>query len=76
MSEINNQNNKESLERVAGNGLLNRRNLLGVGLAGVGGLISHSVLAADSARVEIPVWSKVPGRDPSGYGSPSAFANS
>ena len=76
MSEINNQNNKESLERVAANGLINRRHLLGLGLAGVGGLISHSVLAADSSRVEIPAWSKMPGRDPSGYGSPSSFAGS
>lgn len=76
MSEINNQNDIKNLERVAANGLINRRHLLGLGLAGVGGLISHSVLAADSSRVEIPAWSKMPGRDPSGYGSPSSFASS
>jgi sulfane dehydrogenase subunit SoxC len=75
MSEINNQNNKEGLEHVAANGLLNRRHLLGLGLAGAGSLIARSVLAADSTRVEIPAWSKTPGRDPSAYGNPSPFAS-
>lgn len=74
MSEINNENKKEGWDRVAGNGLLSRRHLLGLGLAGAGSLISSRVLAADSSRVEIPDWSKRPGRDPSAYGNPSSFA--
>lgn len=74
MSEINNQNNKTPWERVAGNGLLSRRHLLGLSLAGATGLIGSRVLAADASRVEIPQWSKRPGRDPSAYGSPSGFA--
>jgi sulfane dehydrogenase subunit SoxC len=74
MSEINNQNNKETWERVAGNGLLSRRHLLGLGLAGAGSVLANSVLAADASRVTIPSWSKIPGRDPSAYGNPSSFA--
>lgn len=75
MSEINNQNNSEKWDRVAANGLINRRHLLGLGLAGAGSLITNSVLAADSTRVEIPDWSKMPGRDPSAYGEPAPNTN-
>lgn len=74
MSEFKKQKNNEELEHVAANGLINRRHLLGFGVAAAGSLITNSVLAADSSRVEIPAWSKMPGRDPSAYGNPSAFA--
>lgn len=75
MSEIYNQNNKEGLERVAANGLINRRHLLGLGMVGAGSLFANSVLAADNARVEIPTWSKMPGHDPSSYGNPAPYAS-
>ena len=75
MSEINNQNNKEGLEHVAANGLINRRHLLGLGMIGAGSLITNSVMAAESTRVQIPTWSKMPGRDPSSYGNPAPFAS-
>ncbi len=73
MSDINKQNNKESWERVAGNGLLSRRHLLGLGLASAGSVIASPVLAADAARSQFPAWSRTPGKDPSAYGSPSPF---
>lgn len=61
-------------ESVAGNGLINRRHLLGLGLAGAGSLVAGNVLAADASGLVIPAWSKTPGRELSGYGSPSRFA--
>lgn len=76
MSEFNNDKNNDTLERVAGNGLINRRHLLGLGLAGAGSAFASSVLAADAGSFNIPAWSKMPGRDPSAYGSPSPFAGS
>ncbi|PCJ23425.1 MAG: sulfite dehydrogenase [SAR86 cluster bacterium] len=62
------------LEKVAGNGLLNRRHLLGLGLAGAGSIASSALLGADSAlKLEIPAWSQQPGPGTSGYGSRSRF---
>ena len=62
---------KNVLEKVAANGLINRRHLLGMGLSGMGMAVSNSVLGAD-AGLEIPNWSKTPGPGPSGYGGPSS----
>ncbi|MGI9249750.1 MAG: sulfite dehydrogenase [Pseudohongiellaceae bacterium] len=63
-----------SLENVAGNGLLSRRHLLGLGLAGLGGAAGTAVLGADAGlSLEIPAWSKQPGPGSSGYGERSPF---
>jgi sulfane dehydrogenase subunit SoxC len=62
---------QEKLERVAGNGLLSRRHLLGMGLAGAGSVMTNSALGAD-AGLQIPSWSKVPGPGASGYGNRSS----
>ena len=62
---------KQELEKVAGNGLINRRHLLGLGLGSAGMAITNSVLGQD---LQIPDWSKVPGPGPSAYGSASRFA--
>ncbi len=65
----------QELETVAGNGLINRRHLLGLGLAGMGVAVANSALAADAGmRLEIPVWSKSPGPGASGYGGRSSYA--
>ena len=40
---------QDKFEKVAGNGLINRRYLLGLGLSGVGIAAASSVLGADSA---------------------------
>ncbi|MFT4861624.1 MAG: sulfane dehydrogenase subunit SoxC [Pseudohongiellaceae bacterium] len=62
----------QSLEKVAGNGLISRRHLLNLGMGGAGSLLAASALAADnSASIEIPSWSKQPGPGPSGYGTRS-----
>ncbi len=62
-----------SLEKVAGNGLINRRHLLGLGLGGAGLAITGSVMAADNALpFEIPSWSRQPGPGTSGYGTRSS----
>ena len=63
------------LEQVAGNGLLSRRHLLGVGLAGLGTAATTAAFGADAGAVfEIPGWSKQPGPGSSGYGAPSSHA--
>ena len=65
----------QELETVAGNGLINRRHLLGLGLAGMGVAVANSALAADAGmRLEIPAWSKSPGPGASGYGGRSSYA--
>ena len=64
---------KNVLEKVAGNGLINRRHLLGMGLTGMGMAVSNSVLGAEDG-LEIPNWSKFPGPGPSSYGEPSRHA--
>jgi sulfane dehydrogenase subunit SoxC len=64
------------LEKVAGNGLINRRHLLGLGLTGMGVAVANSALAADAGLLlDIPAWSKTPGPGASGYGSRSGFAD-
>lgn len=64
----------KKLDKVAGNGLINRRHLLGLGLGGVGGLISANVLSAESKpKLQIPQWSKQPGPGTSALGSRSPF---
>jgi sulfane dehydrogenase subunit SoxC len=63
---------KELFEKVAGNGLISRRHLLGMSAAGLGAVASSSVIGADSAiSFEIPTWSKSPGPGASAYGSSS-----
>ena len=65
----------QELETAAGNGLINRRHLLGLGLAGMGTAVANSALAADAVlRLEIPAWSKSPGPGASGYGGRSSYA--
>lgn len=61
-------------DQVAGNGLISRRHLLGLSLAGAGSLVTSSVLAADAGMLPRPAWSMAPGRDPSEYGNPSSHA--
>ncbi|MDT8427184.1 MAG: sulfite dehydrogenase [Pseudomonadales bacterium] len=57
-------------DHVAGNGLINRRHLLELGLAGLGAAATGSALAAE-ATPAIQPWQKTPGPGPSGYGAPS-----
>ena len=64
---------KNVMEKVAGNGLLNRRHLLGMGLSGMGLAASNSAFGAD-AGLQIPDWAKIPGPGPSAYGGPSRHA--
>lgn len=59
---------------VAGNGLLSRRLLLGLGVAGAAATASTALLGAEDPRFTIPEWSKRPGPGPSAYGDPSPFA--
>jgi sulfane dehydrogenase subunit SoxC len=64
----------DSLDKVAGNGLINRRHLLGLGLGGVGAAVAGEVLSAESGlRFEIPAWSRQPGPGPSQYGQRSPY---
>ncbi len=56
-------------ERVAGNGLLDRRTLLRGGLASAG--IAGVARAADSIGADAPEWMKTPGRTFTAYGTPS-----
>ncbi|MCG8414997.1 MAG: sulfite dehydrogenase [Pseudomonadales bacterium] len=62
---------KQELEKVAGNGLINRRHLLGLGLGGAGMAVANTVLGQD---LQIPDWSKAPGANASAYGSRSPHA--
>ena len=65
----------QELERAAGNGLINRRHLLGLGLTGMGAAVANTALGADRGLLlEIPAWSKRPGPGASGYGSRSGYA--
>ncbi len=62
-----------TLEKVAGNGLINRRHLLGFGVGSLGVAVSKQALGQESGlRFEIPDWSKRPGSGPSGYGQRSS----
>ena len=69
------KNNKlDGLEKAAGNGLINRRHLLGLGLTGISVATANSVLAAEAGAVfEIPGWSKLPGPGASAYGTRSSY---
>lgn len=71
---MNNNKNESPLDRVAGNGLLSRRHLLGLSVAGVGAAMAGKVLGAESPALTMPDWSRSPGRGPSEYGNPSSFA--
>ncbi len=65
----------DPLQSAAGNGLLHRRHLLKMGLAGAGSLLATGVAAQDQAlRLQIPEWSRRPGPGQSGYGQPSPHA--
>ncbi|NKB32888.1 MAG: sulfite dehydrogenase [Pseudomonadales bacterium] len=65
---------KDKLEKVAGNGLISRRHLLGMGAAGIGVAASNSVLGADAGiNFEIPSWSRTPGPGASAYGGRSRY---
>ncbi len=66
---------KKAFEKVAANGLISRRHLLGLGVAGSGLAISGAALGADSQiNFQIPSWSRQPGPGPSAYGSRSPYA--
>jgi sulfane dehydrogenase subunit SoxC len=66
---------QSDLEKSAGNGLLSRRHLLGLGFGAAGAVASSSLLAAESGlQFEIPSWSRQPGPGPSAYGQPSSHA--
>lgn len=63
-----------TLEKVAANGLINRRHLLQLGFTGMGAAVASNVMGADAGlRLEIPAWSKQPGPGASSYGSRSGF---
>ncbi len=65
-------NKTQTLQKVAGNGLISRRHLLGLGLGSAGSLLAASAMAADnSLAIQIPSWSKQPGPGPSVYGARS-----
>jgi sulfane dehydrogenase subunit SoxC len=65
---------EQKLETAAGNGLINRRHLLGLGLGGMGAVVANSALGAEAGlTLEIPGWSRQPGPGASGYGSRSSF---
>lgn len=62
-------------EKVARNGLISRRHLLGMGATGVGAIASSEVLGADAGiTFEIPSWSRTPGPGASAYGTRSRHA--
>ncbi len=66
---------QSDLEKAGGNGLINRRHLLQLGLAGIGSGVASSVLAAENGlKLEIPEWSKQAGPGASDYGSRSSHA--
>lgn len=67
---------KDSLIKAAGNGLIHRRHLLGLGLSGLGMAAAGQALGADNGpRFEIPAWSRQPGPGPSAYGKRSSHTD-
>jgi sulfane dehydrogenase subunit SoxC len=61
---------------VAGNGLIERRTLLGRGVAFAGAIgtgVCPSLTGAAAEPVSVPQWSKEPGAPFVGYGQPSKF---
>ena len=74
MNDNNKNKHEKALDRVAGNGLLSRRHLLGLSLAGAGAAVAGNVFGAEAPALSMPAWSRSPGRGPSEYGNPSTFA--
>jgi len=72
------ESNKESMETVAGNGLLHRRMFLTQGAAMIGagglGLLTPDPAAAQSS-LDMPPLSRTPGAPMSGYGDRSHYEN-
>ena len=67
---------EEELDKVAGNGLINRRHLLRFGASSAGLAISAGALGADQGlSFQIPTWSRQPGPGASAYGARSPFAD-
>ncbi|MCY4263460.1 MAG: sulfite dehydrogenase [Gammaproteobacteria bacterium] len=62
---------QESTDKVAGNGLINRRHLLSLSLGGLGMAVTNTVLGQE---LQIPSWSRMPGPGPSAYGNRSPYA--
>lgn len=63
----------KKLDLAAGNGLINRRHMLSLGMASFGSVVASKSLAAQTP--DIPAWSKSPGPGPSEYGAPSRFTD-
>lgn len=64
----------ESLgEYSAGNGLLNRRALLGLSIAGAGSLLIEPVMAQSNRIAALPPWMTIPGPGASPYGKRSEY---
>ncbi|MXX05370.1 MAG: sulfite dehydrogenase [Gammaproteobacteria bacterium] len=62
-------------EKAAGNGLLNRRHLLQLGLTGLGAAGANAVFGQEAgSALQIPEWSRTPGENASAYGGASRFA--
>ena len=62
-------NQKEKIEQVAGNGLLSRRHLLGMGLGGMAAVAGNKLMAAEAPLTfSLPAWSTRPGPGASPYG--------
>ena len=62
-------------EKAAGNGLLNRRHLLQLGLTGLGAAGASAAFGQDAGSIlQIPDWSRTPGPGSSPYGERSPFA--
>ena len=65
----NAKSEKVEPEQVAGNGLLSRRHLLGMGLGGMASVAGSKLMAADSPlSFSLPEWSTRPGPGASPYG--------
>lgn len=65
----------KTYEKVAGNGLISRRHILGIGATGIGTMASSRMLGADAGiNFEIPSWSRTPGPGASSFGIPSRHA--
>ncbi len=68
---MNNKQETEVLDMAAGNGLINRRHMLSLGMTSFATVVASESLVAQSPS--IPVWSKSPGPGASEYGAPSRF---
>ena len=65
----------DSLERVAGNGLLHRRLFLrqGAALLGAAGVTVLTARSAQAAPPDLPAWMQAPGAPMSGYGNRATY---